>query len=307
MGPLRLHYPVHLLNGELLLPAGTDLTPETLDRVISSRKVEEEPAVPILRHGTIRQDLLGCIQEGPYRVIFDDPQTVAGLLQFMEKTCIALPLIKSLDSFKANDPYTYLHILKVFALSTRLARTVVDDAQALRMETTAGPLHDVGKICVPLKVLKKTEPLTRTERGLLEHHTLAGYVLLAYYLGDRDGFLAKVAKEHHERRDGSGYPVGMVLDDLHVEIIVVADVYDALISSRPYRRRAYDNRTALEEITRMANHGELGWEVVKALISINRSAKPRYQECVVSSEERGSPPEESVYGIVADEEDESPS
>jgi HD-GYP domain-containing protein (c-di-GMP phosphodiesterase class II) len=305
MGPLRLHYPVHLLNGELLLPAGTDLTPETLDRVISSRRVEEESAVPILRYGTIRQDLLGCLQEGPDRVIFDDPQTVEDLLRCVEKTSIASPLIESLDYFKTNDPYTYLHILKVFALSTRLARTVVDDDQTLRLETTAGPLHDVGKICVPLKVLKKTAPLTRTERRLLEHHTLAGYVLLAYYLGERDGFLAKVAKEHHERRNGSGYPEGMRLDDLHVEIIVVADLYDALISSRPYRRTAYDNRTALEEITRMANRGELGWGVVKALIAINRSTKPRYQECVVSSEERGTPPEENVYGIVADEDDES--
>ena len=303
MDPLRLHYPVHTLDGELLLEAGTVLTPETLEEVVSRRKEGEDSRVPILEYGTIRQDLLECIREGPYRLIFDDPPTVEEILRLSAKTQIALPLIESLDYFKEHDPYTYLHILRVFALSTLLARTLVKDAQALHQETTAGPLHDVGKICVPLGILKKTDPLTRTERKMLEHHTLAGYVLLAYYLRDRENFLAKVAKEHHERKDGSGYPEGMLLQDPNVEIIVVADLYDALISSRPYRPTAYDNRTALEEITRMASRGELGWEVVKALVAINRRTKPRYDECVVSTEERGTPPEENVYGIVVDEDE----
>jgi HD-GYP domain-containing protein (c-di-GMP phosphodiesterase class II) len=271
--------------------------------VVSRRKEGEDPRVPILEYGMIRQDLLTCIREGPYRLIFDDPSTLEEILRLSAKTQIALPLIKSLDYFKEHDPYTYLHILRVFALSTLLARTLVKDAQALHLETTAGPLHDVGKVCVPLRVLKKTDPLTRAERKILEHHTLAGYVLLAYYLRDREGFLAKVAKEHHERKDGSGYPEGMVLEDPNVEIIVVADLYDALISSRPYRPTAYDNRTALEEITRMASRGELSWEVVKALVAINRRTKPRYDECVVSTEERGTPPEENVYGIVVDEDE----
>lgn len=303
MDPLRLQYPVHTLDGELLLEAGTVLTPDTLEEVVSRRKEGEDPSVPILEYGTIRQDLLKCIRDGPYRLIFDDPPTVEEILRLSAKTEIALPLIKSLDYFKEHDPYTYLHILKVFALSTLLARALVEDAQALHLETTAGPLHDVGKMCVPLRVLKKTDPLTRSERKMLEHHTLAGYVLLAYYLRDRESFLAKVAKEHHERKDGSGYPTGMMLEDPNVEIIVVADLYDALISSRPYRPTAYDNRTALEEITRMASRGELGWEVVKALIAINRRTKPRYDECVVSTEERGTPPEENVYGIMVDEDE----
>lgn len=303
MDPLRLHYPVHTLDGDLLLEAGTVLTPETLEEVVSRRKEGEDSRVPILEYGTIRQDLLKCIREGPYRLIFDDPPRMEEILRLSATTEIGLPLIESMDYFKEHDPYTYLHILKVFALSTLLARTLVKDGQALHLETTAGPLHDVGKICVPLRVLKKTDPLTRTERKMLEHHTLAGYVLLAYYLRDPEGFLAKVAKEHHERKDGSGYPEGMLLQDPNVEIIVVADLYDALISSRPYRPTAYDNRTALEEITRMASRGELGWEVVKALVAINRRTKPRYDECVVSTEERGTPPEENVYGIVVDEDE----
>jgi len=300
--PLRLQYPVLTLDRDLLLPAGAVLTAQTMDDLVSRRRDADDASVSILEYGTIRRDLLRCIREGPYRVIFDDPETLADLLGLWESTCITLPLIKSLDYFKGQDPYTYLHILRVFALSTRLVRTLVDDARTLHLETTAGPLHDVGKICVPLGVLKKTAPLTRTERKMLEHHTVAGYVLLAYYLGDRTGLLAKVAKWHHERRDGSGYPEGIPLEDPGVEIIVVADLYDALISSRPYRRKAYDNRTALEEITRMASRGALGWGVVKALVAVNRRTKPPLEECIVSIQERGTPPAENVYGVVADDE-----
>ncbi len=65
MGPLRPQATVRLLNGELLLPAGTDLTPETLDQVISSRNVGEDSALPVLRCGTARQDLLSCLQGHP--------------------------------------------------------------------------------------------------------------------------------------------------------------------------------------------------------------------------------------------------
>jgi HD-GYP domain-containing protein (c-di-GMP phosphodiesterase class II) len=176
----------------------------------------------------------------------------------------------------------------------------VENYQNLIRESMAGPIHDLGKICIPLKILKKTNPLTRTERGIIEHHTSAGYVLLSYYLKDSDSFLAKVAKEHHERRDGSGYPLGISVTDQMLEIIMVSDIYDALISTRPYRGTAYDNRTALEELTRMAAEGKLGWDVVKALVACNRGTKPHYKECIVSTEERGAPPKDNRYGIIND-------
>ena len=92
-----------------------------------------------------------------------------------------------------------------------------------------------------------------------------------------------------------------------VEIIAACDVYDALLSPRPYRPTAYDNRTALEEITEMAQMGKLSWEVVKALVSHNRKDKPPFQECQVSTEKRGTPPEDNMYGVVVEEEMKCPS
>jgi HD-GYP domain-containing protein (c-di-GMP phosphodiesterase class II) len=130
---------------------------------------------------------------------------------------------------------------------------------------------------------------------------VAGFVLLAYFLGDSRKFPCVVARDHHERKDGSGYPRGIRLADRLVEIVVACDVYDALLSPRPYRKRSYDNRTAIEEITKMAEEGKIGWDIVQFLVSRNRKERPPREECEVSEEKRGKPPEGNLYGIVLDD------
>jgi HD-GYP domain-containing protein (c-di-GMP phosphodiesterase class II) len=302
MKVLKLHYPVHTLDQELLLPAGAEVTREVLEELIASRENAPMPEMSILDFCTVRKDLQAALRIGPYRVIFNGRQRIEELLGYMEQARLAAPLLDYLQYFKKADPYTYLHILRVFALSTLLAHTLLDSEQATVRKIIASPVHDFGKICVPMKILIKSDPLTRTERGALEHHALAGYVLLSYYMGDPDSLPARGALEHHERRDGSGYPSGSPLTDPIVEIIAVSDVYDALISPRPYRKNAFENRAALEEIADMAETGALGWDVVKALVACNRHDKPHYSDCVVSREKRGAPPPGNSYGIIADEE-----
>jgi HD-GYP domain-containing protein (c-di-GMP phosphodiesterase class II) len=80
------------------------------------------------------------------------------------------------------------------------------------------------------------------------------------------------------------------------EITTVCDIYDALVAQRPYRPISYDNRTALEELTWMAERGEIGWEGVQALVACNRVNKPALSEFQVSFERRGIPPENNLYG-----------
>jgi len=113
--------------------------------------------------------------------------------------------------------------------------------------------------------------------------------------------LMEVARDHHERRYGSGYPLGARLEDRLVEIVAVSDIYDALISPRPYRPVSYDNRSALEELTEIADRGVIGWDVLTLLVALNRRDKPHIAECHVSMEKRGRPPAGNVYGITAPE------
>lgn len=297
----KLNYPVHTLDNRLLFPAGKEVTPETLDELIATNKGTSYQEVSFLEYDTVYQDMLNILQKPPYDTIFEKLNEKA-IFAIMKKIRFVQPVLEFLDYFKENDFYTYQHSLVVFALSINVAQDLLEKPADRITALMAGTIHDFGKICVPLQVLKKSDPLTRSSRGILEHHVLAGFVLLSYFLQDSQSFAAQVAKEHHERRDGSGYPLGISLEDRMVEIIAVCDVYDALLSPRPYRHTPYDNRTALEEITDMAKKGKFSWEVVQTLVSNNRRDKPNFRECEISNEKRGTPPPDNVYGVIVKKE-----
>ena len=301
MPRLTLQYPIHTLDNQLLFPPGTFLTEEVLDTVVCSRGAFSYQTYPLTLYGTVKRDCLNFLSTPPYEIIFSDKKEIHDLLTIFEAVHLSIPVLQSLDYFKEQDFYTYAHILMVFALSTLLAKDLIPDYQECVQLSATGPTHDIGKICVPLPILKKTTPLSKTEHGFIEHHAVAGYVLLGYYCKDTQPLACKVALDHHERRDASGYPRGIPLRDFLVEIIAVSDIYDALIKPRPYRSGPYDNRTALEEITKMAEQNKIGWDVVKALVARNRKSRPDLVEIKISTEKRGIPPSYNVYGIIADE------
>lgn len=300
MSKIVLQYPVHTIDNQQLLAADTELSRQIIDHIVSSNRTSVYAKRPILRHGTVRQDLLNFLGQQPYNNIFTNQDKLNSIFAVMEKVCLSDPLLKSLDYFRQNDLYTYRHLIVVFALSTLLAKDLIHDYDRQIQSIATGPFHDIGKTCVPLKVLKKTTPLTLCEKKMLMHHTAAGYVLCSYYLQDPTDITAIVARDHHERRDGSGHPRGSCIDELIVEIVSVCDVYDALLSPRPYRPISFDNRTALEEITAMAEKNQVRWEVVRALVAHNRRDNS-CNEVPVSLDKRGMPPSLNVYGKVSEE------
>ncbi|MGO8987375.1 MAG: HD-GYP domain-containing protein [bacterium] len=303
MPELTLQHPIRTLDNQSLFPAGTPVTEETLNVVIDSHREVSYQTYPLLLYGSIQEDCLDFLSLPPYVTIFQERKEIDGLFNLFETVRFPIPILQSLDYFKQRDLFTYTHILMVFALSTLLAKDLIPDDQERTRLSAAGPTHDIGKICVPLHILKKTTPVSKAERGFLEHHAAAGYVLLSYYYKNIQHLACTVALDHHERRDGSGYPRGIQLKDPLTEIIAVSDIYDALIMPRPYRSGAYDNRTALEEITEMAKQNKVGWDVVKALIAHHRKSRPPYKEITISAEKRGKPPAYNVYGVLEEETD----
>lgn len=299
---LRLKYPVNTIDGQQLLPAGTELTVEVLEKLASSLPRNPSEDRSLLDHGSVRRDLDVLMVRPPYDQIFSHPDNVEATWKTMDSIRLPPPLLESMDYFRENDHYTYFHTIMVFALTCILAHQMGADLQESLPEASAGPLHDIGKVSIPLHVLQTRVPLHRSVRDLLEHHAVAGYVLLTYYLGEVESYSAVTARDHHERRNSSGYPRGIPLTDHYVEIVSVCDVYDALLSPRPYRKTQYDNRTALEEITRLAEEEKVGWEIVTHLVALNRKDRPSAEGCVVSLEKRGLPPKESTYGIVIEDE-----
>jgi len=292
---LQLCYPVLTLDGEELLPAGTYLTKETMEELTRPARERPFPVKQLLEYGSIASDLQRIFQKPPYNRIFSDPARTKEVFETMQRVTFPQPLLEFYRHFKIHDPYDYWHILTVFALSLLLAQDLIDDRKELAREVLASPSHDFGKLCVPLAVLTKRTPLDEPEQELLSHHAAAGYVLLSHYLGDSEHPAAITARDHHERCNGSGYPRGITLQNRIVEIVACGDVFDALISQRPYRPRSYNVRTALEEMTLQAEQGAYGLDVVHALINHCREPIPGQGERRFSHEKRGTSPGGNLY------------
>ena len=300
MDDIILQHPIHTLNKKELLPRDTLFTAKALDSVLSMNTSKNLRTVHFLSYSTIEADMRRLLDAPPYRVIFNKKE-VEETMKHIADTELIEPVMDAMDYFKENDYYTYRHFLVVFALTTLLAGDLISDDEERADVFASGPSHDIGKICVPLPILKKIQPLTRKEHAIMRQHTVAGYTLLSYYLGNPEHLTARVAFNHHERKDGTGYPRKIPDLEFLTEIIAVSDIYDALISRRPYRPVSFDNRTALEQIIDLAINGQIGWRVVKALIARNRSKRPEGSNFEIPKTKRGKPPVNNVYGLVAED------
>jgi putative two-component system response regulator len=153
-------------------------------------------------------------------------------------------------------------------LAAELARALgwaEAEAETLRL---AALLHDVGKVGIPDGVLNKNGRLDEDERQLIETHAAVGHAILAGARSELLRLADVVTWTHHERFDGSGYPRGLVGEEIPLagRIAAVADVYDALTSNRAYRP-ALGERAALALIT--AGRGrEFDPNVVDALLDL---------------------------------------
>ncbi len=168
------------------------------------------------------------------------------LKKAMEETINAF-----ISAVEIRDPYTAGHQLRVATLSRAIASEMGFDTEKLNAIRIAAILHDIGKIYIPNEILTKPDKLTETEYSVVKNHPLAGYDILKTI--DFQMPVAQIVYQHHERLDGSGYPLGLSGNEIMMEarIVNVADVVDAMISQRPYRpSQGIDD--ALAEITNNA-------------------------------------------------------
>ena len=134
-----------------------------------------------------------------------------------------------------RDPYTAGHERRVAELAVAIATRLGMSGGELDGLRLAALIHDVGKISVPAEILSKPGRLTENEFELIKVHAQAGHDVLQTIAFDQP--VAGMVLQHHERLDGSGYPDGLRGDDIlpGARVMAVADVYEAMISHRPYR------------------------------------------------------------------------
>ena len=183
-------------------------------------------------------------------------------------------------SIESRDPYTHGHCTRLAEFSSRLGERIglpPDDIVALRR---AGVVHDVGKVVVPDAVLLKPGPLLPEERAIIKQHTEAGEHICAPLKSFRA--VLPIIRHHHERWDGSGYPDGLSGEaiPLLARVLQIADVFDALTTTRPYR-----NALSHEEAWNILQEEvSLGWwdgNIVREfrnMISTEGVSRPAHRE-----------------------------
>jgi len=136
-----------------------------------------------------------------------------------------------------HDDGTGNHIKRVGKYSEILAKKLGLDEDAQEVLRNAAPMHDVGKVGIPYQIIIKPGKLTDSEYELIKEHCKIGYDILKEEPHLFHQAAAEIALSHHERFDGQGYPTGLVGRSipLYGRIVAVADVFDALVSSRTYK------------------------------------------------------------------------
>ena len=171
---------------------------------------------------------------------------------------------------EARDPYTEGHCRRLAAYAVGVGRALGVGRDELSALERGGYLHDVGKIGVPDAILLKPEPLTPDEFTLMQAHTTIGERLCGQLRSLRP--VRSIVRHHHERLDGSGYPDGLRGSEvpLLAQIVGVVDAYDAMTTTRPYRK-ALDPSVACRELLEDARLGRLDATIVQTFVDLDHN------------------------------------
>lgn len=244
----RLGKTIYNAHGSVLLSAGIELNEKYIKR-LASLGITDLYIEDGLSEGIVIEDVVSDQTRREAKTIVCevlknasasnsvDREKVRGVARKLVQELLANGKIMiNLMDIKSTDGYTYEHCVNVCILSVIMGIGLGYDIPSIEELAMGAILHDIGKIKIPNDILNKPDKLTEDEYNIIKQHTVFGYQILK----NSGGFsllTRYIALMHHERVDGSGYPVGIEGEKLHkfAKIVNVADVYDAMTSDRIYR------------------------------------------------------------------------
>jgi len=287
---------LYAIDKTLLVKAGDKIGRKVLNTIAGlSGKIRYVP----IKDKWIMKDLLQTFKDKRYVNILYPPETNAKIIRSISRMKVPEKILSELAFMKKLSPYTYHHVLVIAILAAKVSfdhsiksRFAHDKALLLSL------FHDLGKSRIPLSILDKPTPITAEERDVLSSHPLIGYVLLHYYFGQHHKKYSFSSFQHHERLDGSGYPLGIKTLNKYSQLIGVVDALDALISERPYRSKPFTLRAAIDLLLEEAEKGRFNKSLVRTLIVYSRKETPG-KKIIIGERGRDNPPTDNSYGKTA--------
>jgi HD-GYP domain-containing protein (c-di-GMP phosphodiesterase class II) len=168
---------------------------------------------------------------------FDYDKLVKNVHDSVEDMTINNDILKRLSQLRKDDDYTFQHALRVSMLATMLGKWLGYKTKDLEDISIAGLMFDIGKLKIPEFLYNRADALSKSEYEMYKKHPQLSYTILLKTKGVSQG-VRFAALQHHERIDGSGYPLRLKSGQIHPysKIIMVCDIFDAMLTDRPYQK-----------------------------------------------------------------------
>lgn len=240
-------------NGEVLLREGTYIKEAYIEKILqlgySGAYIDDDLSQDIEVHEIISAELknktVNTVKNTFIQIERHGIESAAKSLQdiselverIFEDILSHKDFVVNMHDLKIFDDYTFFHSTNVTVLSVILGMAAGLDKKALLDLGMAALLHDLGKVFIPKEILNKVGPLSDDEFATMKEHPIKGYEHVKRVLSMSTRTYVGIL-QHHEKFDGGGYPDGKAGEEIALfgRIIAIADVYDALVSDRPYRK-----------------------------------------------------------------------
>lgn len=240
---------IYSADGRLLVTTGTTLSPRAIYKLkqmgVGSVYVQNplfaDLEVPELVTEDTRVKTMLALQDAVANFRKTQELDIEGLKgpvrSLVSETILNRDSLVHLTDMRVHEDYIYGHSVNVCVLAVMVALGMEYNEAKLSDFALGVLLHDIGMVNIPQEILLKVGNLTPEESAIVQNHTEIGFGIVRK-LRDLSTPAAHIAYQHHERMDGKGYPRQLTADDIHefARITLVADVFDALIADRPYRK-----------------------------------------------------------------------